>query len=299
MQMLCLDSKVVYRDIEAAIILQPIVIALNDAGIAGAVTDARCLLGLVLGRDDQILPHESVPLWNQEKSCQLGILLQRRCRGEPISRLRGWREFWSMRFELSPSTLDPRPDSESLVEAVVGWGRRFHSAGLSFLDLGTGSGCLLLACLSEFPNATGIGMDINLDAIAVAVSNAARLGLTDRAHFYHQDFSADLTAYGHFDLIMANPPYIPSSDIDKLERDVRHFDPIKALDGGSDGLASWRVLLPRLPAILKNDGNVFVEVGAGQCDLVCDLAVASQLTLVATYKDLAGHERCLQFQKEK
>jgi release factor glutamine methyltransferase len=292
------NSDASYRDIEARLILQPVITALKNAGIASANGDARCLLGLALGHDAPVLPHETVLLWDRDKFNLLQVLVQRRCSGEPVSRLRGWREFWSLRFALSPATLDPRPDSETVIDAAVGWARQRGGKGLRCLDLGTGSGCLLLACLSELPNATGIGLDIDADAVAVAASNAAALGLAERAVFCQQDFAADLTSYGQFDMILSNPPYIPTADITMLAADVRHFDPIAALDGGDDGLDCWRFLVPQLAVMLAEAGSAFVEIGAGQGPSVCDLAAANHLQLVTSYKDLAGHERCLQLQKE-
>ena len=165
-------------------------------------------------------------------------MLERRLAGEPISRIRGWREFWSLRFAISQSTLDPRPDSETMIEAAITWAiaNSAQMGSLRCLDLGTGSGCLLLALLSELPNATGIGIDLSLDAIGMATANAKSLGLGDRVHFHQYSFCDDLSNFGSFDIILSNPPYIPTSDIDGLVVDVRDFDPALALDGGSDGM---------------------------------------------------------------
>ena len=292
-----LDPAKTYKDIDARHILRPLSAVLQQAGIASATSDARCMLGLVLGRDDPVLPHEIIGIWRPDHYHQLEAYCKRRRAGEPISRMRGWREFWSMRFDVSPATLDPRPDSETLVAAATRWARH-HRPAARILDLGTGTGCLLLACLAELPHASGIGIDISLDAVKVAAANAARHGLGGCVQFCHADFVADLAMHGQFDLILSNPPYIPSSDVDMLDADVRHFDPLVALDGGVDGLDCWRILCPQMATLLTDRGAAFVEIGAGQGKAVGMLGAASKLRVVNSFADLSGQERCLQFQKE-
>jgi release factor glutamine methyltransferase len=283
---------------EARIILQSLEQAMDVAGIASAKTDARCLLGLALGRDMPVLPHEVLsPL---DTVCQKHLLemLERRLAGEPISRIRGWREFWSLRFAISQSTLDPRPDSETVIEAAVTWAivNWAQTGPLRCLDLGTGSGCLLLALLSELPQATGVGIDLSLDAIDLAADNANNLGLGDRAHFYQHNFFDDLSSFGSFDIILSNPPYIPTTDIAGLAADVRDFDPAVALDGGIDGMTCWQGLLPRLGEPLSDKGAAFVEIGFGQEAAIIQLAANANLEFVKSYRDLSGIIRCLQFE---
>ena len=292
-----LDPAVTYTDIEARHVLHPLSAVLQQAGMVNATSDARCILGLVLGRDDPVLPHEIIPRWTPDHHHQLEALWQRRQTGEPISRMRGWREFWSMRFDVSPATLDPRPDSETVVAAATGWARD-HQPAARILDLGTGTGCLLLACLAELPQATGVGIDISAEAVTVATANADRHGFGGRVRFCQTDFAADLTGHGQFDLILSNPPYIPSADIKALDADVRHFDPLAALDGGLDGLDCWRILCPQIAILLADEGAAFVEIGAGQGKAVGRLGADSKLHLAGSFADLSGHERCLQFQKE-
>ena len=292
-----LDPAITYIDIEARQILQPLSAILQQAGIDNATSDARCILGLVLGRDDPVLPHEIIPLWTPGHQHQLEVLRERRKTGEPISRMRGWREFWSMRFDLSPATLDPRPDSETVIAAATGWACD-HQPAARILDLGTGTGCLLLACLAELPQATGVGIDISTEAVTVATANAERHGLIDRAQFCQTDFATDLSGHGQFDLIISNPPYIPSANIEALDADVRHFDPLAALDGGLDGLDCWRILCPQIALLLADEGAAFVEIGAGQGKAVGRLGADSKLYLAGSFVDLSGQERCLQFQKE-
>ncbi|MEC8269714.1 MAG: peptide chain release factor N(5)-glutamine methyltransferase [Pseudomonadota bacterium] len=281
--------------IEARQLLQPAQTQLRDAGIADASLDARLLLAMALGREEAVLPHESLTDWSHTAAAGFSRLLARRCAGEPVSRIRGWREFWSLRFALSADTLDPRPDSETVVEAALAWVGGRREASLRLLDLGTGSGALLLACLSEMPGATGIGVDLSAGALATATANAAQLRLSDRVQFVEGDFADPQAGAGEFDLILCNPPYIPRRAIEQLAPEVAHFDPKRALDGGDDGLDCWRSLLPRLRRGLAPNGRAFVEIGAGQEEAVTSLARQAGLQTAGTRPDLSGTIRCLIF----
>ncbi len=207
-----------------------------------------------------------------------------------MSRILGWREFWGLRFALSADTLDPRPESETLVEAVL---RRNadRNAPLSFLDLGTGTGCLLLALLSEFPAATGIGVDIAAGAVMTARKNATVLGLAARARFFVGDWSGALL--GRFTVIIANPPYIAGSALAVLSPEVRCYDPRRAIDGGEDGLADYFRIVEDLPALLASGGIFATEIGAGQAPAVAAILKARGLSIVGIERDLAGIERCI------
>ncbi|MEC7437187.1 MAG: peptide chain release factor N(5)-glutamine methyltransferase [Pseudomonadota bacterium] len=281
--------------IEARQLLQPAQTQLRDAGIADASLDARLLLAMALGREEAVLPHESLTDWSHTAAAGFSRLLARRCAGEPVSRIRGWREFWSLRFALSADTLDPRPDSETVVEAALAWVGGRREASLRLLDLGTGSGALLLACLSEMPGATGIGVDLSAGALATATANAAQLRLSDRVQFVEGDFADPQAGAGEFDLILCNPPYIPRRAIEQLAPEVAHFDPKRARDGGDDGLDCWRSLLPRLQQGLAPNGRAFVEIGAGQEEAVTSLARQAGLQAAGTRPDLSGTIRCLIF----
>jgi release factor glutamine methyltransferase len=221
---------------------------------------------------------------------RIGNVLRRVLAHEPLSRVLGVREFWGLDFALSPETLDPRPESETIIEAVLA---RLPERGRAWriLDLGTGSGCLLLALLSEFPAASGFGVDLAFGAAAAARRNAARLGLADRASFVVGDWTAALA--GRFDVVVANPPYIASAAIAGLPREVRDFDPRRALDGGSDGLDSYRALLAGLPRLLASGGIFAGEIGHGQDRAVAALIAASGLAIDAIIPDLAGIPRCV------
>jgi len=208
---------------------------LEASGAETPMLDARVLMGLALGLDRPVYGHEDFDL-DDEAMAKLDGFMARREAGEPVSRIRGWREFWSMRFALGPACLDPRPDSETLVSAAIEKCCQKSNQSLNILDYGTGSGCLLLAVLSESPQAKGIGVDQQAEAIAVAQSNARYHQLDNRVKLLVSNWCDALTSDDKADLILANPPYIPSLEIESLSREVRCFDPILALDGGADGI---------------------------------------------------------------
>ncbi len=258
--------------------------------------DARLLLGLALGGDEPVFPHQDVEA-GPGLSAALMPLIERRLKSEPVSRLRGWREFYSLRFELNADTLDPRADSETLVAAAIEWlsgdGNRGsgHTTPPRVIDFGTGSGCLLLSVLAHCPDASGLGVDISDAAIRAARNNAMNLGLGGRARFACTSW--DDGVEGRFDAVLSNPPYIPAGDIPGLMPEVRMHDPLRALDGGEDGLDAWRELLPATARRLNPGGRAFVEIGAGQQDAVADLAGKSGLSCLNILPDLAGIGRCL------
>jgi release factor glutamine methyltransferase len=267
---------------------------LGGAGIERAQAEARILLESATGRGrGQIIAFPEHAL-TPAQGDHFDKLVSRRCSREPVSRILGRREFWSLNFAVSPATLDPRPDSETLVAAVLA---RIpdRNAALTLLDLGTGTGCLLLALLSELPQARGVGIDISADARDTAASNAAALGMADRAEFRLGDWARDISA--QFDVIVSNPPYIESTSIDGLAPEVAQFDPRGALDGGADGLSAYRALIPQAVERLKPGGLLALEIGAGQGDAVRALAPEVALTDLGGARDLAGIERCLLFSR--
>jgi release factor glutamine methyltransferase len=224
-----------------------------------------------------------------EAAARLAIAAERRLSGEPLSRIVGEREFWSLRFALSPETLDPRPETETIVEAALAAFATRRGEALRIVDFGAGSGVLLAALLSEFSAARGVGVDLSPGAAAQARANLESLGLAARAEIRVADWAEGLD--GAFDLVVANPPYIPSGDIAGLAREVRDHDPRLALDGGADGLDAYRALAPEIGRLLAPKGRFFVEVGAGQADAVKALAAAAGLVELATRRDLSGVER--------
>jgi release factor glutamine methyltransferase len=263
---------------------------LAAAGIEEPRREARLLLAAVLTVDTAIiLGHPDRVLGRSERTRFAGLLARRAAR-EPSARVLGRREFWSLDFALAPETLIPRPDSETLVEAALA-NISGRSAALRLLDLGTGTGCLLLALLSELPAAIGIGIDLVPNAAVTARRNAVALGLAGRSRFIAGSWGTAIM--GRFDVIVANPPYIASAAIAALAPEVAQYDPRVALDGGTDGLDSYLALAPDLLRLLSESGVAVVELGAGQAEPVA--AIMRQIGLVTEEicRDLAGIERCL------
>lgn len=263
---------------------------LAECGIDSPRRDARRIVALAAGLPESIvLGYPERPLDPAAQRC-FTALLERRAAREPMARLAGRREFWSLDFALSPATLEPRPDSEALIEAALD---RLpdRSAALRVLDFGTGTGCLLLAVLSELPNAVGFGIDLVPEAVAQARRNAASTALDSRAFFAVGRWGEAIA--GGFDVVLANPPYIPSGDIASLMTEVARFEPRVALDGGDDGLDAFRALAPALAGLLRPAGFACIEVGAGQADAVVALFSGAGLDLAGRHSDLAGIERCL------
>lgn len=264
---------------------------LAAAGVAGPRRDARLLLAHALEVPDARLLAEPETAVNAGAAARFEALLARRAAREPVSRILGRRDFWSLDLAVTPAVLDPRPETETLVEAMLA---RIadRTAPLRVLDLGTGSGCLLLALLSELPNARGLGLERDPEAAAVARANAARHGLQDRAEVRQDDWSAR-GPEARFDVVVANPPYVATGEIDRLAPEVAGYDPRGALDGGADGLAAYRDLAPRLPGWLAAHGLAALEVGRGQADEVQDLLQRSGLHTPIGVCDLAGDLRCV------
>ncbi len=263
---------------------------LRGAAIEAPRLEARRLLAHVLGTTEEALlrdPRAPVPA---DKAAHFAALLARRVAHEPFAYLIGRVGFWTLELEVSPATLIPRADSETLVEAAL-QACPDHGAALRVLDLGTGTGALLLAVLSEFPAAQGIGLDLKPEAAALAARNAARLGLAGRAGFLAGDWAAALS--GRFDLILCNPPYIESAAIAGLMPEVARHEPASALDGGADGLAAYRRVIADLPRLLAPRGVAVLELGAGQQAAVTALAQAVGLTAEACSADLGGVARAL------
>jgi release factor glutamine methyltransferase len=254
--------------------------------------DARLLVGHALGLDHTGLTIDSGRSLGGNAAHALTALAARRLEREPIARILGVKEFWGLPLRLNNATLVPRPETETVVEAALA---AIDSTGprtrpLRIADLGTGSGALLIALLIELPNASGIGTDVSRDALAAARGNADRLGVTARAEFTVCDFGAGLT--GSFDLVVSNPPYIASADIDALSPEVRH-DPRSALDGGADGLDCYRTIAGQAPGLLRPNGDLVVELGIGQEPAVATLFRAAGLIPSPARPDLLGIPRAL------
>lgn len=266
---------------------------LRQAGIETPELDARLLLCHASGLTHEAYIARGGETLSAAAMARFQAALARRLRREPVSRIVGMREFYGREFIVTPDTLDPRPDTETLIEAALafvesGGGRQ---APLSLLDLGTGTGCILVTLLAELPNARGLGTDRSEGALTVAAQNARRLGVAARAEFVAADWLDRIG--GHFDLILSNPPYIASAEIETLSADVAAYDPPLALDGGEDGLAAYRKIAAGAGRVLASGGAILVELGANQADEVASIFHAAGFGPVNLRRDLCGRSRVL------
>jgi release factor glutamine methyltransferase len=264
---------------------------MQAVGVDGPRRDARILLGFVMGWPAQMVSMRTEILLMPHQEDLFFLLVDKRVQRQPISQILGRRGFWTLDLQVTQDTLDPRPDSETVVEAVLEHNPN-RSRFLNILDLGTGTGCLLLALLSEFPAAFGVGVDISPEALLVARSNAALCSLTERVRFVQSRWGDALQGI-EFDIIVSNPPYIPDAEIDLLEPEVAKWEPRLALAGGPDGLDCYRTIIPLAATLLKSGGMIVFEVGAGQSQDVANMGMAQGLGLLKIHKDLSGIERCV------
>jgi release factor glutamine methyltransferase len=262
--------------------------------IDSAELDARILVGAVLSLDLTGMIAAANRRLTSEEAAHLEDFARRRLDGEPVARILRFREFWGLPLKLTAATLVPRPDTETVVELALEMLRAAprRSQPPRIADIGTGSGAILLALLSEFPDAFGVGTDISEYALQTAHSNAVDLKLADRAGFVACDYAAALS--GPFDLIVSNPPYVRSAEIAGLATEVRNHDPRAALDGGADGLDAYRALIPQAARLLAPGGVLVVEAGQGQSGDIEGLMTAAGLMLPEPAKaDLAGIRRAV------
>lgn len=260
------------------------------AGVESARREARLLLGLALNEADGSLPRETADL-NESEILRLSSFVSRRVAREPFAFIAGQKEFWSIEFEVGPGVLVPRPETETLVEELCRVFANRKDEPLAIADFGTGSGCLLVAGLTEFPVARGFGFDVSQEALVWARRNLGKHRLAARATLRHQDWADEMT--DRFDAILSNPPYIPQNELMALAPEVTRYEPSYALNGGDDGLAAYRSLGPRIAQVLKKDGFALLEIGAGQADGVKEVLKNAGLEVDRIVKDLAGIERCV------
>nr|WP_252193256.1 peptide chain release factor N(5)-glutamine methyltransferase [Rhizobium sp. CSW-27] len=271
---------------------------LAEAGLADAATDARVLLaGLLDLSPTEILLQADRPVAADDRA-RIDAAVARRIKREPVHRILGMRDFHSVRLALSPDTLEPRPDTEILVEAMLEPARRIiaRKGSARLLDLGTGTGAIALALLKEIPELQAVGADLAPGALETARRNADLNGVADR-------FSTVETCWfdcieGRFDIIVSNPPYITRDVIAELEPDVRHYDPILALDGGPDGLDAYRAIASGIDNFLDEDGWIGLEIGFDQKQTVTALFSDAGYTLTDAFRDYGGQDRVLVFSRK-
>ncbi len=269
--------------------------AFTRAGIDDPAIDARLLLCAAAGFDHSALIRDpDLPI--EEAAAELALAMaKRRLAREPVSRILGERSFWSFDLLVTPAVLDPRPDTETVVDGALEVLAQRQGEALSILDLGTGSGALLCALLDVFPQAQGLGVDLSKEACAVARENLARCDLAPRGQVRQGSWEAG--APGPYDLVVSNPPYIESAALAGLDPEVRLYDPPMALDGGPDGLTAYRHICALLPALVAPGGFAIFEVGMGQAEAVAALLTGQGFAEVRAKRDLAGVARAVMGQR--
>jgi len=248
------------------------------------------LITHITGLSDVDLIAEGIFSLSKAENKMLERYIQERLSGRPIAKIIGQKEFYGRPFFVNDDVLDPRPDSELLIDILKNYAAG-QTSSLEILDLGTGSGCLILTLLSEIPQATGMATDLSPNALTVAQKNAQSLGLSDRMAWIQSDWFDSVE--GQFDIIVSNPPYIAHDVIPTLDKDVRNYDPILALDGGEEGLNPYQVILPQAKHYLKQGGIIALEHGYDQCGRIKRLIENAGFSDCQAYQDLGGHDRVL------
>lgn len=257
---------------------------------AAKIASPRLEAGIILQK-----AAPSYPNLTAEEKAAAYAMLSRRLRHEPLDKIIGCREFYKSVFKVNGDVLSPRPDTEILVEKALALLPEDSESRI--LDLGTGSGCILLSLLAERKQAVGVGLDVSPAALAVAAENAEALGLGGRCRLLAGSWNDTLFSSGSFDMIVSNPPYIAHDEIEKLDTEVKDFDPPMALDGGADGYGCYREIAALAPVVLKKGGFILLESGAGQAERITEIFIRGGLELVETAKDLAGINRCVILKK--
>ncbi len=271
--------------------MESLALAFTSAGLAEPQADAAILVEEATGLSRADLRAQGEGALGSAAAARLAGFAARRLAREPVFRIVGRRAFWSVELAVTPAVLDPRPDTETVIAAALDALGPRRTGPFRLLDLGTGSGAILCALLSECPTATGVGVDRSIAACRVAAANIVGCGLGERALVVAGDWAAAIGA--GFDLVVSNPPYIETGAIAALDPEVREHDPLPALDGGADGLDAYRRLCPALPSLLRPDGIAVFEVGWTQASAVAAMFAASGFAAVTTRADLAGHARAV------
>ena len=288
-------------NIDVFTLIKPEMNKLRKVGIKSANLDCRLLLSKSLDTNKTLYNHQNINISENEIK-KFQCLVEQRLNGKPISRIINKRDFWKHEFKLNEETLDPRPDSETLIDSVLEHYKN-KSKSLKILDLGSGSGCLGLSLLDEYQNSEVSFFDTSKKSLEVVKINAFNHGFLDRSKFVHLDWRVKgwdtnlikIEDQIKFDIVISNPPYIPTNDIKTLQTEVQKYDPFIALNGGYDGLDSYRFVIPKLRKIIKNNGKVFLEIGKGQENFVSSKAKEHNFSRIEYKKDLSGVCRVLVF----
>jgi len=287
--------------IDVYTLIQSEIHKLRKVGIETANLDCRILLTDSLKLNKTLHNHENITITDNEiKNFKNSI--KQRLIGKPVSRIINKKNFWDNEFELNNETLDPRPDTETVIEAVLS---QFKSKTqiLKILDLGSGSGCLGLSLLKEYPHSEVSFFDISKKSLEVVKINSQNFGLSDRSKFVNLDWNDEnwvtnlikIENENRFDVIISNPPYIPTEEIKNLQKEVRDYDPFIALNGGEDGLSAYKSIIPKLRSIINKNGRIFFEIGKGQENCVAKIGIEHGLIPQEYKKDLSGVVRVITF----
>ena len=287
--------------IDVYTLIEPEMYKLRKVGIETASLDCRLLLTKSIKKNKTLQNHEYINITNKEIK-KFKYLIKERLAGKPVSRIINKRNFWKMEFKLNEATLDPRPDSETLIHAVL---NHFINKlqPLKILDLGSGSGCLGLSLLDEYQNSKVSFFDTSQKSLEIVKNNSLKFGLSERSKFLHLNWKDDnwdtslikIENDTKFDIIISNPPYIPTDDIKKLQKEVKEYDPPIALDGGKDGMDAYKLIIPKLRNLIKTNGKIFLEIGKGQENCVSKIGINHGLKLIELQKDLSGVNRVIVF----
>ena len=282
-------------------IIKPEVEKLKTLGFKTASLDCRLLLSQILEKSNPVYTHEQVNI-SKDEIINFQTLVKQRQKGKPVSRILNKRNFWKREFMLNGDTLDPRPDSEILIEAVLEYFPN-KTQLLKILDLGSGTGCLGLSLLEEYEDSLISFVDVSKKSLEIVKKNSHQFWLKGTLKYIHLDWRThdwdaqllNIEENKKFDIIITNPPYIPSNDINFLETEVKDYDPILALDGGNDGLNAYRSIIPKLKNLVKSDGKIFVEIGRGQENSVSEIALQHGILSIDYKRDLSNIIRVIVF----
>ena len=254
--------------------------------------DARILLANLLSLENKYFMSD-IKVTNKDKE-NFFSMIKDRINGKPVSKIISRRDFWDTEFYINSSTLDPRPDSEILVKSALEVNKFINKEKINILELGVGSGCILLSLLNEINGSIGIGIDIDIEALKVAQLNALNMKISEKVSFIASNWTKSIK--GKFDIIISNPPYIKSSNIINLQKEVKNHDPLIALDGGEDGLICYKEIMKNIKGLMKKNAFLLLEIDSWQGNIIIELSKKNHLKFFSIKKDLSGKERCIIFQ---